>query len=125
MAGSKKIGLFLLGVAYQKFGDKIDQQQEVLAGITDVLIYAYAMESAVLRSRKHGVAADMAGVFVCEAMDWIESAARVVLARCSSGDELRVNLGVLKRFAKYEMVDVVGLRQSIARGLMDAGRYVV
>jgi alkylation response protein AidB-like acyl-CoA dehydrogenase len=125
VAGSKKIGLFLLGVAYQKFGDKIDQQQEVLAGITDVLMYAYALESAVLRSRKHDVAADMASVFVCEAMDWIESAARVVLARCSSGDDLRVNLGVLKRFAKYEMVDVVGLRQSIAGRLMDAGRYVV
>jgi alkylation response protein AidB-like acyl-CoA dehydrogenase len=125
VTGSKKIGLFLLGAAYQKFGDKIDQQQEVLAGITDVLMYAYAIESAVLRSRKSGVAAEMTSVFVCEAMDWIEAGARVVLARCSSGDELRVNLGVLKRFAKYDPVDVVGLRQSVARRLMDAGRYVV
>ncbi len=125
VVGSKKIGLFLLGVAYQKFGDKMEAQQEVLAGISDVLMYSYAMESAVLRSRKHGVAAEMAQVFVCEAMDWIESAARVVLARCSHGDELRINLGVLRKFGRYDLLDVVGLRQSIARRLLDVGRYVV
>src|SRR5580693_427677 len=35
-ANAKKIGLFLLGVAYQKFVDKIEDQQEVVAAITDV-----------------------------------------------------------------------------------------
>ena len=75
VANAKKIGLFLLGVAYQKFVDKIEEQQEVVAGITDVLMNAFAMESALLRAKKSGRAQslDMAQVFACEAMDWIEA----------------------------------------------------
>src|ERR1700680_4395202 len=37
-SGPKNIGLFLLGVAYQKFHDRIEDQQEVVAGITDLLM---------------------------------------------------------------------------------------
>jgi alkylation response protein AidB-like acyl-CoA dehydrogenase len=127
VANAKKIGLFLLGVAYQKFVDKIEEQQEVVAGITDVLMNAFAMESALLRAKKSGRAqsSDMAQVFACEAMDWIEAGARVVLAACSEGDALRTNLAVLRRFAKYEPVNAVALRRKIAARLLDAGRYVV
>ncbi len=109
--GPKKIGLFLLGVAYQKFHDKIEDQQEVVAGITDVLMNGYAMESAVLRARKSGRddAADMAAVFAAEAMDKIETKARKVLAACAEGDTLRINLAVLRRLAKREPVNIIGL----------------
>ena len=48
---AKKIGLFLLGVAFQKYVDKIEDQQEVVASITDVLMNAYAIESSLLRAR--------------------------------------------------------------------------
>ncbi len=34
------------------YGDKMEEQQEVMAGITDVLMNAYAMESADLRAQK-------------------------------------------------------------------------
>src|SRR5579864_2984110 len=87
-ANAKKIGLFLLGVAYQKFLDKIEEQQEVVAGITDVLMNGYAMESALLRAQKSGRenATDMAAVFAGDAMDAIEAQARTVLAACSEGD---------------------------------------
>lgn len=127
VASAKKIGLFLLGVAYQKFADKIEEQQEVVAGITDVLMNAYAVESAVLRAKKNGKAqsSDMAQVFACEAMDWIEMAARQVLAACSEGDGLRTNLAVLRRLARYEPANSVALRRRIAGRLLDAGRYLV
>jgi hypothetical protein len=127
VANAKKIGLFLLGVAYQKFADKIEEQQEVVAGITDVLMNAFAMESATLRAKKSGrtQSSDMAAVFTCEAMDWIEAGARGVLAACSEGDGLRTNLAVLRRFAKYEPVNSVALRRKIAARLLESGRYVV
>jgi hypothetical protein len=126
-ANAKKIGLFLLGVAYQKFVDKIEEQQEVVAGISDVLMNTFAMESALLRAKKNGRAqsSDMAQVFAGEAMDWIEAGARGVLAACSEGDALRTNLAVLRRFAKYEPVNAVMVRRRIAGRLLDAGRYVV
>jgi alkylation response protein AidB-like acyl-CoA dehydrogenase len=128
IANSKKIGLFLLGAAYQKFRDKIEEQQEVVAGITDVLMNSYAMESALLRAEKmpgRENAGEMAAVFASEAMDAIETSARTVLAACSEGDALRTNLAVLRRFAKRDTVNVIALRRRIAGRLLDASRYLV
>jgi hypothetical protein len=132
VANAKKVALFVLGVAYQKFMAKIEEQQEVVANITDVLINTYAMESASLRARKIAGsgknaenANDMLTVFSREAMDTIESAARAVLAACSEGDGLRTNLAVLKRFTKYETVDLIAVRRKIAARLIQAERYVV
>jgi len=67
----------------------------------------------------------MVAVFSREAMDTIESAARTALAACSEGDALRTNLAVLKRFTKYEPVNLIGLRRKIAARLIHAEKYVV
>jgi hypothetical protein len=67
----------------------------------------------------------MAAVFVREAMETCESSAREVLAACVEGDTLRTNLAVLRRFAKFEPVDAIGLRRKIAARLIDAERYVL
>jgi alkylation response protein AidB-like acyl-CoA dehydrogenase len=124
---AKKIALLCLGVAYQRFLTELEQQQEVLAGITDVAMNAFAMESAVLRAQKSGseMARDYCAVFCREAMETVESAARRVLAASSDGDNLRMNLTVLRRFTKYEPVDSIALRRKVAGRLLDAGRYVV
>jgi butyryl-CoA dehydrogenase len=132
VANAKKIGLLVLGVAYQKYLTAIEEQQEVLAGITDILMNVYAMESAFLRSQKIARsgrnaenASEMAEVFAREAMDTVETAARTVCAACSEGDALRTNLAVLRRFTKYEPVNAIGLRRKIAARLIEAERYVV
>jgi alkylation response protein AidB-like acyl-CoA dehydrogenase len=126
LAGNaKKIGLFLLGVAYQKFGAAIEDQQEIAAAISDVLMYTYAMESALLRARKNAGACDLAAVFAATAMDQIETSARSVLAACSEGDALRTNLGILRRFTRRLPPDTVALRRRIAARLLEARRYVV
>ncbi|MBZ5603675.1 MAG: acyl-CoA dehydrogenase, partial [Acidobacteriia bacterium] len=132
VANAKKIGLFALGVAYQKFMAAIEEQQEVVASITDILMNAFAMESAMLRAEKIARsgknaenAREMAAVFAREAMDTIDSAARTVLAACSEGDALRMNLAVVKRFTKYEAIDMIGTRRKIAARLIQAERYVV
>jgi alkylation response protein AidB-like acyl-CoA dehydrogenase len=132
VANAKKIGLLVLGVAYQKYLTAIEEQQEVLAGITDILMNAYAMESSFLRAQKIARsgrnsenASEMAEVFAREAMDTIETAARTVCAACSEGDALRTNLAVLRRFTKYEPVNAIGLRRKIAARVIEAERYVV
>ena len=98
VSNAKKVGLFLLNVALKKYGDNIEQQQEVVAGITDVLMNAFALESATLRARKTGKenAADMAAVFADEIMENIKASAKTVLAACSEGDALRSNLDVVR-----------------------------
>ncbi len=131
VANAKKIALFALGVAFQKFLNALEEQQEVVAGITDAAMNAFVMESTYLRTKKlalHGkgeLAAEMCSVFLREAMETVESAARAVLAACSEGDALRTNLAVLKRFSKFEPVNAIGLRRKIAARLLEVGRYTV
>jgi alkylation response protein AidB-like acyl-CoA dehydrogenase len=131
VANAKKVALFALGVAFQKYMAALEDQQEILAGITDIAMNAFAMESTLLRTQKLAklhkgdIAAEMCPVFLREAMETIESAARNVLAASSDGDALRTNLAVLKRFTKFEPVNAIAARRRIAERLLAADRYAV
>jgi hypothetical protein len=123
-ANAKKIGLLAMGLAYQKFAMDLEKQQEVLMGISDIVMEIYAMESVLLRTRKNGAGAEMSAVFLRDAMARVEFSARALLAACSEGDSLRTNMAVLRRFAKYEPVNAIELRRKIAHRLLAAGRYL-
>ena len=127
VVNAKKVGLFLLGVASKKFGESLEDQQEVTAGITDVLMNALALESATARAKKikKENAADMAAVFADETMEVIKASAKTVLAACSEVDALRTNLALLRGLTAYELVNSVALRRRIAGRLLEAGKYVV
>jgi butyryl-CoA dehydrogenase len=125
VANAKKIALLLMAVAFEKFGAELEKQQEVIAGIADVIMETFAMESVQLRSQKNGSAADICAVLLPDAMARIEMFARPILAACTEGDALRANLAILRRFAKFEPVDSIALRRRIADRLLTAGRYVI
>jgi len=122
---AKKVALLCLGVAYQRYLTELENQQEILAGLCDISMQAFAMESVQLRSRKHNVAPKMTAVFLQEAMEEVERQARTVLAACAEGDDLRVQLAALKRLTKFEPVNTIALRQEIAQRLLAAQRYVL
>ena len=122
---AKKVALLCLGVAYQRYLTELESQQEILAGLCDITMQAFAMESVQLRSRKHNVAPKMTAVFLQEAMEEVERQARTVLAACAEGDDLRVQLAALKRLTKFEPVNMIALRQEIAQRLLAAQRYVL
>jgi hypothetical protein len=53
----------------------------------------------------------------------MEDKARQILAAASEGDELRTHLAALRRFAKSIPVNLISLRQDIARKLNAEGKY--
>ena len=122
---ARRIALLGLGLAHQSYGVDLDKAQEVLMGLADMAMELYAMESALLRTRKTGKGGDMCSVFLRDAMARIDVTARSVLAACSLGDALRSHMRVLRRLAKYEPVDAVGMRRMMAARLLGAERYVV
>ncbi len=126
-ANAKKIALVLLGAAYEALGGTIEQNQEIAAAITDVMIQIFAMESIRARAAKGASeqARQMAAVFTHEALAAIESHARAVLASCCTGATLRSNLDVVHRLAATDPIDAFALRREIAGRLLAAGRYVV
>jgi alkylation response protein AidB-like acyl-CoA dehydrogenase len=124
---AKKIALFALGAAYQRFLNELEHQQEVLAAITDIAMNAFAMESCALRARRRGegsLAREYTRLFLAESMETVESAAKAVIAACSEGDAMRTNLAILRRFTRIEPGDGFTLRRAIAGRLLEAGRYL-
>jgi alkylation response protein AidB-like acyl-CoA dehydrogenase len=96
------------------------EQQEVMADLADMIAQVYALESALLRSRKLAaagkssaeVAAAMTGLLAEETMALAEQATRRVLAACAEGDLLRTQLAILRRLARYTPADTVGLSRA-------------
>jgi alkylation response protein AidB-like acyl-CoA dehydrogenase len=130
---AKKLGLFAAGAATQKYMQAIQEQQEIMGAIADMTIESYAMESAVLRAQKivetKGEAAAalpiaMARVYLTQAMEKVESAAKKIIAAVADGDMMRTQLAILRRLAKYEPFNTIELRQQIAQKVIERGKYV-
>jgi alkylation response protein AidB-like acyl-CoA dehydrogenase len=131
---AKKLGLFTAGAATQKYMQAIQDQQEIMGAIADMTIETYAMESAVLRAQKivetKGEAAAalpiaMTRVYLSQAMEKVESAARKVIAAVADGDMLRTQIAILRRLAKHEPFNTVELRQQIAQTVIERGKYTL
>jgi len=134
VATAKKIGLFAAGVATQRYMQAIQDQQEIMGAIANIVIETYAMESAVLRAQKIATqngeqasaqAVTMARLYMAGALQTIESAARMVVAASAEGDMLRSQMAILRRLCKYEPFNTVALRQTIAKKVIEIGKYVV
>ncbi len=134
VAQAKKLGLFASGSATQKYMQAIQDQQEIMGAIADMTIETYAMESAVLRAQKivasKGEAAAalpiaMTRVYLSQAMEKVESAARKVIAAVAEGDMLRTQLAILRRLAKYEPFNTVAHRQEIAARMIERGKFTL
>jgi alkylation response protein AidB-like acyl-CoA dehydrogenase len=133
LAAAKKIVLFAAGVASQRFMAALEEQQEVMADLADMIAQVYALESALLRSRKLAaagkssaeVAAAMTGLLAEETMSLAEQATRRVLAACAEGDLLRTQLAILRRLARYTPADTVRLSRAVARQAIQLERYPV
>jgi len=88
-------------------------------------------ESALVRARKlaaagkntAATAASMTGLLADESMGLAEQAARRVLAASAEGDELRTQLAVLRRLARFVPEDTVKLSRTIAQHCIRIERY--
>jgi hypothetical protein len=127
----KQVALIVIGAAMQEFGERLADEQEILGCAADILIETYAAESAVVRAR---TAAGLTGgelheaaarVFVNDAAQRIEYAARTACAAIAEGDARRVLLAALRRVLKVTPIDTVALRRRLAEATNARGRYIV
>ncbi|HKA21184.1 MAG TPA: acyl-CoA dehydrogenase family protein [Blastocatellia bacterium] len=132
LGNAKKAAIAVLGSAAQKYRDKVQEQQEVLAAASDIIMEIYGMESVILRTEKfiagRGETAcsnhiDATRTFVSDSISRVEERAKTALAAMSEGDELRTMLAVLRRYMKYTPINTVAARRRIADSMIEAGRY--
>src|SRR5215831_13989503 len=134
VANAKKLGLFAAGAATQKYMQAIQDQQEIMGAIADMVIETYAMESSVLRAQKlieskgeqaASLPIAMTQVYLSQAMEKIEAAARKIIAAVAEGDMMRSQMAILRRLAKHEPFNTIAARQKIAQRVLETGKYVL
>ncbi|HEV2438880.1 MAG TPA: acyl-CoA dehydrogenase family protein [bacterium] len=125
---AKQACLFVAGIAAEKYGDALGEQQEVCARIADVVIEILAMESGLLRAlraARHGQAGDgktdLVRAGAADSVGRVRGWCRQVLAAASEGDALRDGLAALHRLLDEVPPDGIRLRRRIAERLLDAG----
>ena len=132
VANAKKMFLQAAGGAVQKFREKLADEQELIAALSNIVMEIYGMESCLLRTQKAAAAKgeaatqtmiDAARVFIADASERVEHEARRAVTAVNEGDMLTTQLAVLKRFAKRPPVDTIALRRGVAAAVQAQDRY--
>src|SRR5229473_311170 len=132
VANAKKMFLQAAGGAVQKFREKLAEEQELIAALSNIVMEIYAMESCLLRAQKAAAAKgesftqtliDAARVFIAEAAERVEHEAKRAIAAVHEGDMLTTQMAVLKRFGKRAPVDTIALRRRVASAVQAQDRY--
>jgi len=111
----KKAILMTAGSAVQKLMMQLPKEQEILMGISDMMIETYVSESLLLRTQKlvelkgeENCQVEIAIMksYIYDACDKINKSGKDILNSFAEGDELRMMLMGLKRFTKHEPFNV-------------------
>jgi len=134
LKNAKKIVLLSAGLAAEKYMQKIENEQEILANLADMVAEIYNMEAAVLRTEK---AFNQTGeeknkqkllyteVYVQEAFNRIEADAKEIIVAVEEGDQLRIMLSALRKLTRHTPINVIEQKRMIADEIIKEEKYVV
>lgn len=131
---AKKVFLMIAGLAVQKYEQQLTKEQEIVRDIADIVIETFAMESALLRTKKaiarngeekEQLKIDYTRAFIYDSMQKVDALARHALAAMEEGDVLRTQLSVLKKLTRIQPLNEVALKRNIANHILEAEKYVV
>ena len=129
----KDLFLTLLGHCLQ---DKIDleKNQQLLLGLSNILIEIYMSESAVLRTEKntnnkennYKIKADLTSIYLSNANDIINKNAKEVINLISAGPKRKKLHNYLYRKTKsYSDINIIKLRNKVSEKFTNEGKYFI
>ncbi len=128
----KKAILLTAGAAVQKLMMKLESEQEILMHIADMAMVTFHAESALLRVMKLSLEKnekemsfemDIVRSFLYDSADKIEKHGKDAVNAFADGDEQRMLLLGLKRFAKAAPFNSKEAKRRIADKLIALGKY--
>ncbi|MFD1334043.1 acyl-CoA dehydrogenase family protein [Oceanobacillus iheyensis] len=134
LKNAKKMVLLGAGLAAQKYGQKLENEQEILVNLANMVAEVFNMESAILRTEK---AISKVGeekskqkllyteVYAQEAFNRIEAEAKDILVTVEDGDTLRMMLSSLRKLTRHTPVNVVKKKREIAALIIEEEKYVI
>ncbi len=126
VAGMKKVSVAILGLAMNTFRKELDKEQEVLMMASDIIMDAFAAESAMLRAATHpgnALHQTAAELVIHDAAVRVEMNARAALPAIVSGDTLKIMQSALKRLLKVPGANTVAMRRVLSDAASEKKAY--
>jgi alkylation response protein AidB-like acyl-CoA dehydrogenase len=122
LAAMKKAALLVLSTAADRFGNTLGEQQFVLMPAADILIDVFAADSVATRAANslHRAAA---AVYLNDAADRVDVAARTALAAMLEGRELESATARVRHMFNRKPVRTTHLRDEVAAAALSRGQY--
>ena len=127
----KKVFLMTAGSAFQKYGTEFEKHQQVLIGLSDMLIEIYFSESALLRTIKNidrgydmTFQSDMSKLYLFEATEIVLKKAKEIIGNISKGEAKKSILKGVHRLCKYvDLPDIISLKNRISDKVIKENKY--
>ena len=127
----KKVFLMTAGLAFQKYGTEFEKHQQVLIGLSDMLIEIYFAESALLRTIKNidrgydmTFQSDMSKLYLFEATEIVLKKAKEIIGNISKGEAKKNTLKGVHRLCKYDdLPDIISLKNRISDKVIKENKY--
>ena len=118
----KKVFLMIAGSAFQKYGPALEKNQQILLGLSDMMIEIYFAESALLRTLKNtnkGIdtkyQTDMTKLYVFNATITVISKSKEVIGNISEDNEQLSLIKSVHRLCKYDKLpNIISIKNRIA-----------
>lgn len=126
---TRTVTLLLAGSGFRRFGAGLEEEQELLAGLADLAIDLFAMESVVERAAAAtdqpagALHANLAGLVVAERAAAVEQRARALASRVADGDEARTLVAGIRRLMRGEPIDRIALSRRVAAAVTERAGY--
>jgi alkylation response protein AidB-like acyl-CoA dehydrogenase len=133
VAALKRVAVLVLTAAARTHGDRLAEEQEVLGLAADLVIGAYAAESALLRARRAAASSTRpeilelhvaaARLTALETARHAQGSAEDALAAMSDGEPPHATLEAIRRMLTPTPVNTVRLRRALADAATAGGQY--
>ncbi|MBF5044398.1 acyl-CoA dehydrogenase [Aggregicoccus sp. 17bor-14] len=127
---TKRLAIYALKVAAERFGPELEKHQEVLAAVADVVMDAFALDSMVTRTRQAAsegkldpVRVALVQAFATEASARSYERTKRALCASSEGAALEGHLKAIAPLYRFVPRDPVALRETVVAALEKSGGY--
>ena len=129
----KKVFLILINLSFQKYGSKLEYQQQVLMNMADILIDIYLAESVYLRVSKNLKKLDkeekivqesVVKLYTYESTQRAISSFKEVVLNITKSDDHKDMIEIVNNLLSYiDNPDVIELRRIIAKHVIQKNEY--
>tara|TARA_B100001175_G_scaffold317514_1_gene334731 strand:- start:1086 stop:2882 length:1797 start_codon:yes stop_codon:yes gene_type:complete len=127
----KRVFLMIAGASFQKHGQELNKNQQILLGLSDMMIEIYFAESSTLRTIKNlnrglkmTYQMDMSKLYVFNATEIVTSRSKEIIGNISEGTAKIDLLKNVHHLCRYEdLPNIIAIKNRIADKIIEENKY--